>query len=419
MINRLLIFLTILLAVPAHFLAQDNPGCTDSQANNYDPTADLNDGSCTYNPTIYNPDFAYMLPVTVEETSGLIYWEDALWTINDSGNPPILFRIDESTGEVVQKITLSDATNVDWEALAQDDEYIYIGDFGNNSGNRNDLKIYRLKKSDIPSSGNANVTSDILNFVYEDYPRERIKRKENNFDCESLIVIEDSLYLFSKNWGDDKTKLYRLPKVPGDYTAKLLATYDVAGLVTGADYNAEAKEVTLIGYTNNNYVPFLWLLFDYHNNMLFSGNKRRIDLLNIVATQTEAIAYTDGKKGYITSEGNQLFTQSAYTYFTGTWTDTLSTGLGVKEARDFNFKLSPNPISKHRLTVNIDNLPIGDYQIELFDTSGKLMQITDYSLKTDRSHVKVKLNIENLGPGLYFVRMKSVHTILEKKFIRH
>jgi len=398
--------------------AQDNPGCTDPQANNYDPSADFNDGSCTYNPTIYNPDFKYLLPSDVEETSGLIYWRNALWTINDSGNSPVLFKLDTLNGTVLQEINIQDATNVDWESLAQDETYIFIGDFGNNSGNRDDLSIYRIEKNTIPETGNGSVSSDQISFVYEDFPDQPIKRKENNFDCEAFISIGDSLYLFSKNRGDEKTKLYRLPKSPGDYTAKLLSSYDVNGLVTGADYNAEAKEVTLVGYTNNTYIPFLWLLFDYTENYLFSGNKRRIDMLNITATQTEAITYVQGKNGFISSEGSAIFTQSAYGFSTSQWTDTLSTGFARKQAREFNFVLSPNPVEKNKLNVFIENLPVGDYRIEIYDTSGGLMQIKEYSIKTEKSSVNVKLKIGNLIPGLYFVRMRSGYTTVEKKFIK-
>jgi len=393
-------------------------GCTDPQANNYNPLADTNDGSCTYNPTIYHLDFKYLLSDVVEETSGLIFWNDILWTINDSGNDPILFSIDTTTGIILQQIMVSNAQNIDWESLAQDDDYIYIGDFGNNSGARDDLGIYKVKKNDIPNSGDASVTSTHITFSYADFKEIPEKRKYNNFDCEAFICAGDSLYLFSKNWGNEKTKLYRLPKDEGDYTAELLKEYDVSGLVCGADYNRESKEITLVGYTNNNYVPFLWLLFDYYDNNFFSGNKRRIDLLNIQATQTEAIAYADGKSGFITSEGSVIFTQSAYGFSTATWTDSLTTGIGVKEVKDFDFVLSPNPVQKSKLTVFIERLPAGDYQIELFDTSGSLIQISDYKVKTERGSVKVKLKVGQLKPGLYFVRMRSVHTIVEKKFIK-
>jgi len=412
-----LIFLVLLLS-GFQLNAQDVPGCTDPQANNYNPDANINDGSCTYDPTLYSPVFNFLLPDILEETSGLIFYSDELWTINDSGNDAILYKLDTAAGNIIQEITINNAVNTDWESLAQDEQYIYIGDFGNNSGNRDDLGIYIIAKEDLPESGNGSVSAGYIAFTYPDYPGRINQRDENNFDCEAMISIGDSLYLFSKNWGDFQTKLYRLPKQAGTYEAALLATFNTAGLVTGADYNDESGEVVLIGYSAATTIPFLWLLFDYQNNFLFSGNKRRIDLTSIIAAQTEAITYTRGKNGKISNEGNALYTQSVFSYNTGIWTDMGTTGTGGRQANDFDFALSPNPVQKSKLNVNIKNLPIGDYQVKIYDSAGSLIQIKDYIVRTKKTEIQIRLKVEHLKPGLYFVRMQSVNTIVEKKFIK-
>jgi hypothetical protein len=413
-----LFFLILLIPAGHSVFSQDIPGCTDPQANNYNPEANYNDGSCTYNPTIFNPSFQYLLPDDVVETSGLIFWNNALWTINDSGNDPVLFKLDTANGQILQEITISNASNIDWEAMAQDEDYIYIGDFGNNSGNRDDLGIYIIPKESIPASGNGTTTSSHLHFTYEDYQEKGFPRVSNNFDCEALIAIDDSLYLFTKNWGDEQTKLYRLPKTSGDFIAELIGEFNTAGLVTGADYNSESKEITLIGYTNNTFLPFLWLLFDYHDNRLFSGNKRRIDMLSIPGTQTEAISYVGGKEGSFSSEGNVLFTQSAYGFGTSQWTDTLATAIQPREAAKYDFILSPNPASGDQVRLTIKLLPPGDYNVELFDSSGRLMQIKEYSIQPDNETVQISLQVDHLQNGLYLVRMRSGSIVVEKKFIR-
>lgn len=413
------IILTIILFLSAFRLfAQDVPGCTDPQANNYNPAATLNDGSCTYNQTFYAPQFKYLLPEELEETSGLIFYNDFLWTINDSGNEAVLYKIDTTTGNVLQEISISNATNTDWEALAQDENYIFIGDFGNNLGNRDDLKIYRIKKSDIPESGDGSVSSYQISFTYSDYLGKAGNRGENNFDCEAFISIGDSLYLFSKNWEDNKTKLYRLPKKLGSQVAEKVYTYDVAGLITGADYNAGSKEITLIGYSQETTIPFFWILFDYHDNLLFSGNKRRIDLYNVIGSQTEAVAYTQGKHGTISNEDNVLYYPSVHAFYTGNWTDDATTGTGLTQAEKFDFTLSPNPVTGNRLMVSIQQLPPGNYLINIYDTSGSLIQVKEYRLKARKSGLSVKLKVGHLTPGLYFVRMRSANTIVEKKFIK-
>ena len=323
--NNVFVIVALLLLFVLDSSAQVE-GCTDPNANNYNPEATNNDGSCTYNLTIYNPPLRYLLPDEIKESSGLAFTNGKLWTINDSDGLPVLYAFDTISGQIDQRITITDAINIDWEALADDDQFIYIGDFGNNSGTRDDLTIYRVLKSDIPSVGDAAIESTKLTFTYSDYSGPVENRKSNNFDCEAFIADSEFLYLFSKNYGDQQTKLYKLPKVPGDYVAELVTTFNSSGLITGADINNSSQEITLIGYVNQTWIPFTWLLFDYEDNNFFSGNKRRIDFINIPATQTEAIVYTVGKHEVISSEGHILFSQSAYSFNSALWTDSSPSG---------------------------------------------------------------------------------------------
>jgi len=413
---RLYLFLLLLISV-TDIYAQIS-GCTDTRANNYNSSATVNDGSCTYNVTINNPPVKFLLPDEIEETSGLAYLNGKLWTINDSGGLPMLYAFDTAVGQIVQRITIANATNIDWESLADDDEYIYIGDFGNNSGNRDDLAIYRVLKSEIPLEGDGTIESSKITFSYSDYSGKIEKRKYNNFDCEAFLAYGDSLYLFSKNHSDQQTKLYRLPNVPGDYVAELVTTFNTSGLITGADINNESHEVTLVGYVNNSWVPFTWLLFDFEGSSFFSGNKRRIDFINITATQTEGITYTIGKHEVITSEGHVLFSQTAYDFNSGLWTNFEPSVTPDLQAKKFDFRLSPNPVSKSKLTINIDKLPVGEYQIEVYDTLGNLIKINTYKVSRKDGADRVKIRVGNYAPGTYFVRMISGNQIVEKKFIK-
>src|SRR5690349_7001177 len=142
-------------------------GCPDPAANNYNSAATLNDGSCAYNDVPIKPVLKTNLNTKLNESSGLIWWNNQVWTHNDSGGEPAIYAIDTATGNIIKKVTIANATNVDWEDIAQDSTYIYIGDFGNNAnGNRQDLKIYRVKKADVKSK--TSVKAAIINYTYND-----------------------------------------------------------------------------------------------------------------------------------------------------------------------------------------------------------------------------------------------------------
>ena len=83
----------------------------------------------------------------VVESSGLALASPRgdLWTHGDGGNTTWLYLVTPQ-GDLLRTHPVRGATNVDWEDLAQDRQrgHLYIGDFGNNTNKRRDLRIYRL-----------------------------------------------------------------------------------------------------------------------------------------------------------------------------------------------------------------------------------------------------------------------------------
>lgn len=274
-------------------------GCTDPAAQNYNTVATINDGSCQYKKTALNPVLISNIATALNETSGLLWWNQFVWTHNDSGGQPAIYAIN-NTGAIVKTVSITNATNIDWEDMTQDNTYLYIGDFGNNSnGNRTDLKIYRIKKSDVKSK--TAVTASVIKFSYSDQTDFTPKGGNNtNFDCESIIAYGDSLFLFSKNWIDNKTRLYKLPKTPGTHTAVKMAELNVQGLITGAEIVADKKVIVLTGY-NAALTPFVYLLYDFSGNNFFGGNKRKVDI-NQTLLQMEGICKINARKFYISNE---------------------------------------------------------------------------------------------------------------------
>lgn len=276
-------------------------GCTDALAKNYNPSAIINDGSCVYGNEKIAPVFSITLSDTLRETSGLVYFDNQLWTHNDDTDINI-YALD-TIGKITNLYPLKQLKNTDWEEISQDSTYFYIGNFGNNvSGNRKDLQILRIEKMSLKAN---EPQIDTIAFRYSnqvDFTRS--KANTTDFDCEAFIVSKDSLYLFTKQWTNKKTSLYVLPKLPGSYTAQFKGELDVNGLITGATYMEDKKLIALCGYSKK-LKPFLYFLYDFKENDFFSGNKRKITLA-LPYHQVEGITTENGLLYYISNEHFQL-----------------------------------------------------------------------------------------------------------------
>lgn len=295
---RSICIIYFLLFLPVCVVHAQITGCTDPMAKNYNPLATINDGSCKYASTSISPIYSTKLTSQIKETSGLVKWNDRLYTLNDDGDTN-LYALDSVTGAIREVLPLPGTINQDWEELAQDETYFYIGDFGNNvDGNRTNLNILRVEKTTL-LSGNPQI--DRINFTYPDQTNFKSKgSNKSDFDCEAFIVTNDSIYLFTKQWISKKTNVYALPNVPGNYTASLKAGYDVGGYITGATWVEDKRLVLLSGY-NGILQPFIYLLYDFNGHDFFSGNKRKISM-SISFHQTEGIATINGTDVFVTNE---------------------------------------------------------------------------------------------------------------------
>jgi hypothetical protein len=245
----------------------------------------------------------YDLPSYLCETSGLIYYNDLVWTFNDSGGEPELYAWSEKKQKIDKRVTLINGFNYDWEDITQDSSFIYIGDIGNNFGNRDNLCIYKIKKKHLLKKGNKAVMAQKITYTYPGYNSNSIlKFKRSSFDCEALIAIHDSLYLFTKDWNTHHSRIYSLPTTPGDYTANFIGEFNSKGLITGADY--DGKKLILIGYKDNS--DFLWVYNDFQGGSLNSKEGRHIILDSFQGAQTEGIAIKDDNIIYISNEKSSV-----------------------------------------------------------------------------------------------------------------
>ena len=263
-----------------------------------------------YFSLVFDPKFKSELPKEVSETSGLFFHNGHLWTHNDSGGKPILYAIDTTSFEVVQRITLANVKNRDWEDVCTDGERAFVGDFGNNKGNRKDLRIFSFPLPSIPDEGDATINVDSINFTFGDQT-DFSKRKVHDFDCEAMFATDDYLYLLSKGWETGTTRLYRLPKTSGNHVAEVVNGFDSQGLITGADYDRQNHILVVVGYVKSIWKPFMYFIFDFDENGV-KLDYCRSEMPQLLGAQTEGICCFNEGRCYMTAETSPTMTARVF-----------------------------------------------------------------------------------------------------------
>ncbi len=276
-------------------------GCTDAKAINYDAKAKKDNSSCMFSDYKLQPQSITNLDVILKESSGLLNTHDAIWSFGDSGNKNEIYSIDTNNGSIKATVTLTGATNIDFEDIAQDSSYIYVGDFGNNNGNRQNLVIYKVPKKTTWNVSN-NIVPEMIYFKYPDQTNFS-SNANTDFDCESIIIQNGSAYIFTKDHTDQFTRLYKLPTTPGTYTAELITSFNAKGLITGADISDDGSKIALTGYNPSSDLAFVWVLYNFNGNQFFSGNNRLINIgSRSVVGQVEGVCFINNTMLYISNE---------------------------------------------------------------------------------------------------------------------
>lgn len=229
-----------------------------------------------------------VLPEELNENSGMIFYNNLIWLINDSGDEPVLYGYDRNNNTVTRKVYVKNTENIDWEDITQNDNEIFVGDFGNNAGSRTDLRIIRISKAALITANDTVFPSGIIAFSYEDQTDFTPANQYTRYDCEAFIATADSLILFTKDWIDYSTQLYTLPIIPGQYVAKHKRELNVEGLVTSAAYDSQASALYLTGYM---LTPFLWVYQGFDTGDFNFLDSERTDFEDF-GVQIEAILVT-------------------------------------------------------------------------------------------------------------------------------
>jgi hypothetical protein len=334
---------------------------------------------------------------SVNESSGLIYLDERIITHNDSGGEAALYEIDEETGEVTRKVTISNASNRDWEDIGRDESFIYIGDFGNNNGTRRDLKIYKVGQSDYLDADNQAI-AEVIEFSYEDQTDFTSSPMDTNFDAEALIAYGDNLYVFTKNWIDNRSHVYKIPKTVGTHVATRFDELDSDGLVTGAAYNSLANRIILVGY--DAFSPFLIEISDFSGEKFSSGILTRYDLDVPFGDsfQIEAVTFTDQTRHVLSSEANFLGDAALMEIVLST--------LSLLELDAVETLIYPNP-ARDQLWIDVQS---GLKRVEIFDFNGKLI--------LEKTPEFNSVDLGELPSGHYLIRLYSDSGMTVKKLLR-
>lgn len=214
-----------------------------------------------------------------------------LWGINDSGNPPELYQID-STGNITRTIRITNAKNIDWEDMTQDDEgHFFIGDFGNNLNKRRVLTIYKIENP-VDIKGNK-TRAEIIKFKFSKLiSTKQIPDSVKNYDIEAFTYYKKELYLFTKNRTkpfDGYTHLYKMGPFAANHTIKYISKFKTCTSnkylcwITSAAMSPDRTKLALLSSNK------IFLFKNWKGDDFFSGEVKEIDLG--LVTQKEAITF--------------------------------------------------------------------------------------------------------------------------------
>jgi hypothetical protein len=239
----------------------------------------------------------------VTEASGMVASRtqpDLLWVHNDSGHSASIYAVTPQ-GTLLASYGVAGATMRDWEDIAlgpgpkPEQDYLYIGDVGDNQGHRESITVYRIPEPKVQSKPTiAPLRTDpaqALRLVYPDGPR----------DAETLLVdpLTKDLYIISKR--DLFSRVYHAPyphSTESPITLKLV-TLMPWGFAVGGDISPDGQAILVRGMFNASqfkrvsHEP-LW--------KAFRGSHERIPIQ--AEPQGEAICFDAHRRGYYTlSEG--------------------------------------------------------------------------------------------------------------------
>lgn len=244
----------------------------------------------------------FALPKKLKEVSGIALSKDknTIWTIEDQGNKNVIYGLDRQ-GNQIADVLVENAENHDWEDITADVQgNIYIGDFGNNENDRQDLSILKVDLKD--ASQKSTKVTQTTTFHYEGQTEFPPKKSHWLYDCEAFVEKDGYFYLFTKNRskGFDGTFLvFQVPNQAGDFEAKLVAKLKLQGgysdaAITSAAINSTKDKIVLLNHKN------VQILTGFSADDFSRTKIQKVSLNH--NSQKEAVVFLDDKTLFIADE---------------------------------------------------------------------------------------------------------------------
>jgi hypothetical protein len=200
----------------------------------------------------------------IDESSGIVASRrnpGIFWTHNDSGDGPFIYAFDrEGNKRGTWRVSAADA--FDWEGIATGpgpdpgQPYLYIGDIGNNGGERREIIVYRIPEPVVETADRDADTFKPLRTQNAEAIRLRYPQGQHN--AESLLVHPNTgdIYIITKKLKPNAVagvfKLAAPYSTASVNTLKLVSELRVPhmfqAMVTAGDISPDGQRVVLCDY---------------------------------------------------------------------------------------------------------------------------------------------------------------------------
>jgi hypothetical protein len=195
-----------------------------------------------------------------------------------------------------------------------------------------------------------------------------------------MIAFNDTIYIFTKNWGNQRTNIYAIPNSIGNHSVSKIDSLNPQGLMTGATYDSTSQSLVLCGYQT---APFIYTSVGLMPPHFSTNSFKKSNLTVQNSFQIEGVV-SIGSNYYFSAEQNLLGLATLYRLGN-------ANSLKVDKNESTRLKIYPNPCSDY-LIIETD---VEYFEVLIYDAIGKLVL---------KSINRNQINCYDLSRGVYIVQ---------------